>query len=402
MATMTMPVQTVTIQQIQPQPINYQLQLQPQAQPQLSAQPVLQSQPAPPSHITGLQSVQPSTQPLLSNAQQQQYAQQVAAQQPITQISLPPQQSLSPQQLQYTSPQSQLELPQVQQNISPQPILQQPQSTTQTQQYNQQIPPQLQQPAHTVAPHQVLGVVAPSSSTTGMIPSGAHVRREKSVALKEWTSSVEKNIDAFEDCSKVIVNKHQKSHIKTSGFSESLKQISSAETCSALQHALLVLSNNIAESEKHRLILLGQLQAHVVERFKKYESKIQVQKHNIKSRNVAYNKLLNKLHDYNTLKQAHKSETKIQHSKELLEAEIKRMNSNEYTLNTSVKQFEQQRIEEMKSILKRYVQGQIYFMSRSIEGLSTAYGAICNINSEHEADALIKQLQLCEYNGQTA
>ena len=121
-----------------------------------------------------------------------------------------------------------------------------------------------------------------------------------------------------------------------------------------------------------------------VEKFDKYPQKLQVQDQNIKSRNKSYAQLQSKLRDYNNARNGRKSEAKIQMTKDQLEAEMKRMHSSEETLNASVRSFEKERVEDMKRLLKRYIQGQIYFFSRSLEGLTTAYQAVSAIDSDGE------------------
>ena len=128
--------------------------------------------------------------------------------------------------------------------------------------------------------------------------------------------------------------------------------------------------------------------------------KLQVQDQNIKMRNKSYSQLQSKLRDYNNARNNRKSEAKIQMSKDQLEAEMKRMHSSEETLNNSVRSFERERVEDMKKLLKRYIQGQIYFFSRSLEGLTTAYQAVSGIDADVEAERLIGQLRSTEYHGQ--
>lgn len=60
------------------------------------------------------------------------------------------------------------------------------------------------------------------------------------------------------------------------------------------------------------------------------------------------------------------------------------MHSAEDTLNLSVGDFEKERVADMKTMLKRYIQCQMFFYSKAMEGLAHAYELVSKIDPDQE------------------
>lgn len=220
-------------------------------------------------------------------------------------------------------------------------------------------------------------------------------KSKKAMVLKAFTEDVGHNMQLFKEGTELMVRKHQKSNIKTSSFAITLKEMSEREGCRAIKDALDKLSKKVDESEQHRQVILGQLQANIVDQFQKYPAKLKVQQANIKARNSAVEAYSSKWKAYQDAKKSGDAK-KLHLASEMLAEEQKRMRSAEDTLNASLGQFELERVVDMKSYLKRYIQSQMYYFSRCLEGLSEAYEAVLKIEPEAERAAWLRELKKLE------
>ena len=190
-------------------------------------------------------------------------------------------------------------------------------------------------------------------------------------------------------------NHHTESNQKTTAFATTLHDMASHEYSPPLKTALDTLSTELKASEVARTQLLAQLQAHVVNEFSKYPHKLRVQDVNIRARNKAFEKFVKKQKAFVAMK-GHAKPEKQAIAKEVFEHERKRLQGAETTLNTSLSSFEASRVREMQVMLKKYISSQLHFFARSMEGLSSAYARVCEIDPDREGARLVEEMQRLE------
>ena len=118
------------------------------------------------------------------------------------------------------------------------------------------------------------------------------------------------------------------SNQKTTAFAATLHEMSQHELCPSVKTALESLSSELTTAEAARTQLLAQLQAHVVSEFSKYPHKLRVQDVNIRARNKAYEKFVQKQKAFVATKGLARPE-KQQHAREVFEHERQRLHSAE-------------------------------------------------------------------------
>ena len=252
-------------------------------------------------------------------------------------------------------------------------------------------------------------------------------KSKKAMFLQEWKEQVGNNMEHFHEGAALMVRKHQsqsqpshtllthslplrpaltsaflsrspryvESNMKTTTFASTLHEMSQHELSPSIKAALDSLSHELTSAESARLSLLAQLQAHLVNEFAKYPHKLKVQEVNIRARNKAFEKFVKKQKSFVALKGNARPERQA-HAKEVFDHERQRLQGAEATLNTSLAQFETARVKEMQAMLKKYISSQIHFFGRSIEGLSTAYARVCEIDGEREGERLVEEMKKLE------
>lgn len=172
------------------------------------------------------------------------------------------------------------------------------------------------------------------------------------------------------------------------------------EESKTVKDALEVLSNALNTGENHRLLILAHLQGFIVDQFAKYPSKLKVQKVNIEARNKAVKVYCDKERAYQQ-SAVSGNIPRQNEAREVLERERQRLRSAEDILNGSTGEFERERVGDMKGMLKKYLQAQIYFFSRQLEELTKAYQAVCKIDPEQERAAFLRKLKALEVDDGT-
>lgn len=220
---------------------------------------------------------------------------------------------------------------------------------------------------------------------------------KKGTLLKEWASDVKQNMATFHEASEIAVYQHQKCSLKSREFAETLRKMATNEICAPVKTAITTLAQTTDDVEIQREKLLGQYQAYLVEQFDKYPSRVKVQQHNIDTRNKEFKKVAEKQARVNKMRSGGtKTLAKAEEAKQMLDAELKRMSAAEETLNGSVAEFERERLNDVKTLLLRYIKGQIHFYARTLEGLTASYAAVAKIDPDAEVKRLIERLQKLE------
>jgi hypothetical protein len=222
----------------------------------------------------------------------------------------------------------------------------------------------------------------------------------KAQVLQKWTKDVESNMAQFRQGAELMVRKHQKSNIKTSSLAITLKDMSINEPSKNLRESLEQLSVGLSDLENHRLALLANLQFNIVNEFDKYSSRVKVQESNIQIRNKAYLEFNKKQRDYLATR-GRASQQKQDHAKAMLEEERKRLQAAEDTINGSIGDFEKERLNDMKTFLKHFLNSHVYYHARAVEVYSQAFEKVMAIDSDSERTAWMSELKKYEMEDQS-